>query len=176
MKNEVLLSTLFFKRFRDWHIAEQGHSQVTVDNYTKAFRWFSEWAQRSTGKSALHLSDITTDLIRGWLADAEGRGLSKRTRRDVIIAIRSVFACAKDVLEYEGENVGKKVRYPKVHRMEYPKPFTRAEIRAILDLPLPLWDGTEQATKRQPRQGGRWMGRKCPFLPVETPGRSSEED
>ena len=144
----LLLDDDFFRRFRAWETSELGHSPVTAHNYIRQSGWLLDWARGELGLRRITLPQVTEDLIRAWLAHAEERGLAKRTRKGVVLSLRALFTFAGKVLHYDGPNAAREVRYPKVHRMEYPHPFRASEIRAVMDLPLPAWDGRE-TTKRQ---------------------------
>ena len=69
------------------------------------------------------------------------RGIQKRSRKLAVLSVRSIFDYAA-IIGYPGRNPGRVVKTPKTAKMNFPRSLSREEIRRLMELPPPAFDGT----------------------------------
>lgn len=102
-------SGIFLERLRH----ERLMSEETLRAYSGDLEQFQEYLQQQTGCREIALSQITAELVRGYMASLHNRKLEKTTQGRKLSTLRSFFQYLNEQ-EIWAENPAKLVAYPKI--------------------------------------------------------------
>ena len=119
-------------QFVRYLVAERNASPHTIRNYSREIQQFLVFAQE---RGFARWDQVTTALLRAWLADLHGRGYVKASVARRVSELRSFYTYLTRVGLVEGNPVSA-ISAPKLPR-RLPRPLTAAQIDALLSAPDP---------------------------------------
>jgi integrase/recombinase XerD len=92
--------------------AAEGKSKHTLADYAVCLRRFTTWLERA-GRADCTLADVTTDILRAFLASLQGGTLSPKTVKNHHTALSSLWAWSGS--EFHVSNPMQGIRTPQAH-------------------------------------------------------------